>query len=319
MQKILFTCLMLLCAKFAVAQGPKVTSTINFTGTIGKYPVEMKFNLIQKSDSIFGEYYYVKSGKDSKIFLNGTFRNGKIIAEERAYDSKKQEYLSSGYFNIEVGDSKTISGTWGKSRSEAIKPNALKVKLLGRESLNVFDPLKFKYTISKKRAKYDNISEVAASYYSITALDIDDKINNHQTLIGFNDLDLVDDKGELELEDMNFDGYLDLKILINYPDMTKGDYSYIYYIYDKTQRKFIRNKVLDDIGIAFFDATNQSVVKYDADGRGNEGTITYKWQDEKLHLTKEVRVYEDDIFVHHKEYKVVNGKSVLVKNYKKKE
>ena len=107
--------------------------------------------------------------------------------------------------------------------------------------------------------------------------------------------------------------------MINYPDMSKGDYSYIYYIYDLKQAKFIRNFVLDDIGVAFFDAPSQTVFKYDADGSGNEGTNTYKWQKDKLYLMKEERVYEGDDFVHFKEYKVVDGKSVEVKSYKKKE
>ncbi len=319
MQKILFTFLMLLCAKFTVAQEPKVTSIINFTGTIGTYPVEMQFRLVQKSDSIDGEYYYLKSGSESKIFLNGTFKNGNLLLEERAYDNKKKEYLSSGYFNITTIKNTTISGTWGKNRIEASKPNALKVNLVCRENLNVFNPFKFKYSITKKKANYENITEVAASYYSITSLTIDNNRNNPQKITGFNALDLVDEKGEVELEDMNFDGYLDLKLMINYPDMSKGDYSYIYYLHDLKQAKFIRNFVLDDIGVAFVNPTTKAVFKYDADGRGNEGTKTYEWQNGELYLIQEERVYEDDVYIHYKEYKVVNGKSVEVKSYKKKE
>lgn len=319
MQKLLFTCLLFLFAKFAVAQEPKVTSIINFTGAIGTYPIEMQFRLVQKKDSIDGEYYYVKSGRENKIFISGTFKNGNLLLEESAYDSKTEKYLSSGYFKITAIKNTIISGTWGKNKIEATKPNALKVKLVCRENLDVFDPFKFKYSITKKQANYENMSKIAASYYSITSFTIDSNNNNPQKITGFKELDLVDEAGEVELEDVNFDGYLDVKLMINYPDMSKGDYSYIYYIYDLKQAKFIRNFVLDDIGVAFFDAPSQTVFKYDADGSGNEGTNTYKWQNDKLYLMKEERVYEGDNFVHYKEYKIVNGKSVEVKSYKKKE
>ena len=319
MKKILFTYLILLCAQLSIAQDPKVTSIINFTGTIGNYPVEMQFRLVQKKDSIDGEYYYVKSGRENKIFISGTFKNGNLLLEETAYDSKTKKYLPSGYFKITAIKNTTISGTWGKNKGEATKPNALKVKLVCRENLDVFDPFKFKYSITKKQANYENMSEVAASYYSITSFTIDSNNNNPQKINGFKELDLLDETGEIELEDVNFDGYLDVKLMINYPDMSKGDYSYIYYIYDLKQAKFIRNFVLDDIGVAFFDAPSQTVFKYDADGSGNEGTNTYKWQKDNLYLMKEERVYEGDNFVHYKEYKIVNGKSVLTKNYKKKE
>ncbi|TDG35616.1 hypothetical protein EZJ43_13435 [Pedobacter changchengzhani] len=319
MQKLLFTCVIFLFAKFSFAQEPKVTSIINFTGTIGTYPVEMQFRLIQKKDSIDGEYYYVKSGRDSKIYLNGTFKNGNLLLQERSYDSKKKKFLSSGYFKITAINKTTISGSWGKNKMEASIPNALKVKLVCRENLNALNPFKFKYSITKKKANYEDMSKAASSYYSITSFTIDNNRNNPQKIIGFKELDLVDEKADVELEDMNFDGYLDLKLMINYPDMSKGDYSYIYYIYDLKQAKFVRNFVLDDIGVAFFDAPTKTVFKYDADGSGNEGTKTYKWQNGRLYLIKEQRVYQDDIFVHYKEYKVFNGKSVEVKSYKKKE
>lgn len=319
MQRLLFTCLIFLFAKFTHAQEPKVTSIINFKGTIGTYSVEMQFRLVQKTDAIDGEYYYAKSGRDSKIYLNGTFKNDNLLLEERSYNSKKKKFLSSGYFKITAVNNTTISGTWGKSKIEANKPNALKVKLVCRENLNTLNPFKFKYSITKKKANYEDMSKVASSYYNITSFTIDNNRNNPQKITGFKELDLVDEKGEVELEDMNFDGYLDLKLMINYPDMSKGDYSYIYYIYDLKQARFVRDFVLDDIGVAFFDAQNRTVSKYDADGNGNEGTKTHKWQNGKLYLTKQQRVYEDDVFVRYKEYKIINGKSVEVKSYKKKE
>lgn len=319
MQKLLFICLMFLLAKFTLAQDPKVTSIINFTGTVGTYPIEMQFRLVQQTDSIDGEYYYVKSGRDNKIFLKGTFKNGNLLLQESAYDSKSKKFLSSGYFKIATIKNTTVFGTWGKNKVEADNPNALKVQLVCRENLNVFNPFKFKFNMIKQKANYENMPHFASSYYSLKSLKIVDNSNNSWTLTDFKEDDLVALKGELELEDMNFDGYLDLKIWTDNPGVAKGDYNYLYYIYDKKQARFLKNKVLDDIGVLFFDASKKTVFKYDADGRGNEGTTTYKWFNGILFMIKEERVYEDDSYIHFKEYKVINGKSVVTKEYKTKE
>ena len=263
MNKILFICLLLLTAKSTLAQELKLMSNINFTGTIGTYLIEMQFNLVHKSDSISGEYYYSKSGSANKILVDGTFKKANLILEERYYDTKKKQYVSSGYFIINAAKKMTVSGTWGKNKSEAMKADALKVNLVCKEHLDIFDPLKFKYTVTKKKASYADISQAASSYYALQSFTIENNKGKVQTITGFKEDDLVDKFPEITLEDMNFDGYLDLKIMINYPDMSKGDYSYLYYIYDFKQAKFIRNFVLDDIGVAFFDAPTKTVFKYE--------------------------------------------------------
>lgn len=308
----------LICCQFSFSQVVKVTSILNFSGTIGKYPIEMQLNLVNESDTISGSYYYLKSGSENEIFVNGTFKNGDLILEERSLNQKIREYESTGYFKIASLKNTTIIGTWGKNKMEANKKEAHQVKLTSREALNTFDPFKFKYTIQKKKADYENISSVAARYFNIISLNIsvDNKV---RWKIGeFDEYELVDEKPEIILQDLNFDGYQDLKILIHYPDMAKGDYGYHYYLYDPTAKIFKHNQQLDDLSVAFFDPRAKLIIHYDADGRGNERTDSYRWQNGKLFLVKKIQTYEDDEFVHYSEYEIINEKSVKSKSYKRK-
>lgn len=320
MARIIFLLLIFVSFNNVSAQEIKVNGIINFTGKIGKYPVELQLNIPQDRDSIFGEYSYLNHKDQDAIMLIGKLSDDWIMLEERTYNTKLKKYEVTGHLKLQPPVHQFSLGRWSKSAKDLnANEKSILIDLLLKENLKEVNPYNFDYSITKKKANYENISEVASSYYSITSLTIDYGQNKVQKIIGFKEDDLVDKVPEIILEDMNFDGYLDLKLMINYPDKSKGDYSYIYYIYDLRQAKFIRNFILDNIGVAFFDASSQTVFKYDADGSGNEGSNTYKWQKDKLYLIKEERVYEGDFFVHYKEYKIVNGKSVEVKSYKKKE
>ena len=318
MKKTAIFVLTLICYQFAFSQSTKVTSIINFSGTVGKYPIEMQLSLVNLSDSIFGSYYYLKSGSENKIFVAGTFENGNLMLQERSLNQKKRDYESTGYFKISSLKNKTIIGTWGKNKTAANKQEALPVKLTCREDLTTFDPFKFRYTIQKKKADYENISKVASTYFNILSLSIsvDEKVR--WKIAGFDAYDLVDEQSEVELQDMNFDGYLDLKIPIYYPDMAKGDYGYHYYLYNPQASVFQRSQSLRDLGVVFFDARLKMITNYEADGRGNESTSSYKWQSGKLYLVKKLQTYEDDELTHYSEYQIINGKSVQTKSYKRK-
>ena len=309
---------MLICYQFAFSQTTKVTSIINFSGTVGKYPIEMQLSLVNLSDSIFGSYYYLKSGKDNEIFVAGTFKNGDLILQEKSLNRKKSEFESTGYFKISSLKNTTITGTWGKNKIEANKKEALAIKLTCREALNIFDPFKFRYTMQKKKPNYGNITEAASTYFNIVSLSIsvDEKVR--WKIDGFDEYDLVLKQPELELQDMNFDGYLDLKIPIYYPNMSKGDYGYLYYLYNPKSKVFQRSESLKDLGVVFFDPRLKTIMDYEADGSGNESTSAYKWQNGKLYLMKKEQTYEDDAFTHYSEYQIINGKSVRTKSYKRK-
>jgi len=310
------TLLVLLTAIFsqAYAQKAKVIAHLNFTGTVGKYPIEMKLSLNKYNDSILGEYYYIKSGRDNRIYLEGILKDGEMLLKESAHNVKLGKFETTGYFKMAYVAQTSLNGSWSKKSANAA--NSLAVKLQSRESLKAFNPLGFDFIMAKKRPNYDNVTENAARYYTLLSLKINVNKNARWVLQEFDTHDLV--KDEVELEDVNFDGYLDIKVPIYYPDLAKNDYSFVYFVYDVKTKGFRKDKTLNDLGVVFFDATNKQIYKYDADGSGNEGTMYYRWQNGKLFLVKSERVYENDPYTHYEEYKIENGKSVKVKSYKKK-
>lgn len=314
MKKIHLLILFLIIVSETYAQKAKVTAHLNFTGTVGKYPIEMKLSLNNYNDSISGEYYYIKSGRDSRIYLQGTLKDGEMLLKESAHNVKLNKFENTGNFRMAYVAQTSLSGSWGKKSANAA--NALVVKLQCRENLQAFNPLGFDFIMSKNKPNYDNVTENAARYFTLLSLRINVNKSSRWVLHEFDKYDLVND--EVELEDVNFDGYVDVKVPIYYPDLAKNDYSYVYFLYDVKSKGFRKNGTLNDLGVLFFDAVTKQAYKYDADGRGNEGTMYYKWQNGKLYLVKSERVYENDAYVHYEEYKIENGKAVKVKSYKKK-
>jgi hypothetical protein len=298
----------------ASAQKAKVTANLNFTGNIGKFPIEMKLSLNNYNDSIFGQYYYLKNGYDSKLYLEGTVRNGKMLLKESAYNAKSKKIETTGYFKMAYLAQKSLVGSWGKKTPNA--ENTLNIKLQCRENLLAFNPLGFDFIMSKKKPDEDNMTENSVGYFTLLSLKINVNKSSRWILHDFDIHDLV--KDEVELEDVNFDGYLDIKVPIYYPDRIKNDYGYVYFVYDVKRKGFIKNKNLNDYGVVFFDAVKKLIYKYDADGSGNEGKMYYRWQNGKLLLEKAERVYENDPYTHYEEYKIENGRSVKVRSYKNK-
>ncbi|MFC1223147.1 XAC2610-related protein [Pedobacter sp. BG31] len=297
----------------ANAQKAKLTANLNFTGNIGKYPIEMKLSLNNYNDSIFGEYYYIKNGYGSKLYLEGTLKDDKMFLKESAYNAKSKKNETTGYFKMAYILQKALAGSWGE------KPNrekTLDIKFQCRENLQAFNPLSFDFIMLKTKPDEDSMTENSVGYSTLLSLKINANKNSGWILHDFDKYDLVKDK--VELEDVNFDGYLDIKLPVFYPDRIKGDYGYVYFVYDVTRKSFIKNKTLDDLGVVFFDSFKKQIYKYDADGNGNEGKMYYRWQNGKLLLQKAERVYENDIYTHYEEYKIENGRSVKVRDYKKR-
>lgn len=295
------------------AQDAKVTSIINFTGFIDKYPIEMKLEINQKSDSVAGEYYYKKNGDAEKILLEGKLKDGELYLQESTYNIAKRKYETTGNFRLNYIDQIYLSGSWQKLAKNA---PYLTVKLSARENLKAFNPSNYVFQYTRNRAKLDYIPADAQYYFNLLSLKVFVNKSMRWAFVDFDDV--FTKEAEIVLQDLNFDGYLDFKVPIYYPGLAKGDYSYRYFIYNPAKRGFIQNKQLNDMGVIFFDAVKKEAQSVDADGSGNEGTKYFKWQNGKLFLVKEERVYEDDPYTHYTYYKIENGKSVIVKEEKKK-
>ena len=295
------------------AQEAKIISIINFTGSIDKYPIEMRLEINQKSDSVAGEYYYKKNGNTQKIMLEGMLKDGELNLQENTFNIAKRKYETTGNFKLNYIDQISLNGTWQKSAKNTLY---LTVKLAAKENLKAFNPSNYVFQYARNRAKLDYIPADAQYYFDLVSLKV--FINKSMRWMFTDFEDVYTKEAEIILEDLNFDGYLDFKVPIYYPGLAKGDYSYRYFIYYPEKRGFIQNTQLNEMGVVFFDAVRKEAQTIDADGSGNEGTKYFRWQNEKMFLIKEERDYENDIYTHITSYKIENGKSVLVKTEKKK-
>ncbi|HEX8576419.1 MAG TPA: hypothetical protein VF677_09005 [Flavobacterium sp.] len=313
MKKIFILLLMALPFLELKAQEAKIISIINFTGTIDKYPIEMKLEINQQSDNVAGEYYYRKNGDTQKILLEDTLKDGTLSLHESTYSAAKRSYENTGSFKLNYVDQISLNGSWQKPGKNT---PYLTVKLAARENLKAFNPSNYVFQYTRKKANVDYIPADAQFYFNLISLKVFINKSMRWVFVDFDDAFMQE--AEIELQDLNFDGYLDFKVPIYYPGLAKGDYSYLYFIYHSEKRGFIQNKQLNEMGVVLFDAVKKEAQTMDADGSGNEGTRYFRWQNGELFLVKEERVYENDTYTHFTYYKIEKGESILVKKEKKK-
>lgn len=309
------TTYLLLTLSFFVLKGQAQKSSVaiirNFSGKIDKYPIEMTVTTYSGKDSVSGSYYYTKNGRDNNIHLKGTLNNTTLTLTEFNYTVKNKKLVTNitGHLNLEMDGNWGLKGVWTNAKAD----KKLAASLICLENKQAYNPLKnrFKfsqYTIDKSTATYPDWK-----MDKIKGLDIfTEKGTLIQSLKGFDEY-VSDRTAEAELEDLNFDGILDLKIQTYLPEQTKGDLSYLYFIYHPVQKKYIRNPELEALDVLSFDAKNKHILKNYADGSGNESTHTFKWLNGKFYLIKKVSDFEDGRPTEHEEYKIINKKSVLIK------
>jgi hypothetical protein len=298
------------------AQKSSIVITRHFSGKIDKYPIEMTITSYPGKDSISGSYYYTKSGSNNAINLKGTLNNNTLTLTEFNYTVKNKELITNitGYLNLEMGENWELAGVWANAKAD----KKLAASLTCLENKQAYNPVKNRYKFSQYTIDKSTVNYPGWKIDKIKGLDIfNEKGSLIQSLKGFDEY-IYERTAELELEDLNFDGLLDLKIQTYLPEQTKGDIAYLYYLYHQIQKKYIRNAELEELEVLSFDAKNKLIEKNYADGSGNESTHTYKWMDGKFYLVKKEINYENDDATYYEEYKIINKKSVKVKSYKSK-
>ncbi|WP_394777066.1 XAC2610-related protein [Flavobacterium sp.] len=312
MKKIL---ILFIFSQIAFAQKTIVKTYLHFTGKIDKYPIEMTVEFIQGKDSVSGSYYYVKNGKDMSIFTEGILKNEEIKLTETTYTPTKNGNIHkiTGSFTLQFSNEKELTGIWQNEK----KDKQFNVSLTCIENLSLFNPKNFSYKLNQYKGKAENMNGELADNYLISKLDIyNSKKEKVQTLSGFDKV-INEKDGEVQLEDINFDGLLDVKIPIYFPDRIKYDGSFLYFVYDNTKKQFIRNTKLEELEYLFLDQKNKEFVKYKADGRGNESDYHYKWSNNNFYLIRKTESFEDSDKTTYTEYQIKNNKSVKIKEYQK--
>jgi len=312
MKKIL---IFFIFSQIAFAQKTSVKTFLHFTGKIDKYPIEMTIEFPKGKDSVSGDYYYSKNGKDLTIYLKGILKNNEIKLTETTYIPSKNGNTpkKTGRFSLNLTSRYELSGIWQNIK----KDKQFDVSLTCLENLTAFNPKSYTYKLNSYKGKAENTANEPTVYYLIDRLDIYTlKGEKIQTLSGFKNV-LYNNNAEVELEDINFDGLLDIKIPIYFPDRTKYDSSFLYFVYDKTKNQFIRNLKLEELEYLFFDQKNKEFVRYEADGSGNETNRYYKWLNNRFYLIREVKSFENSDKSFYTEYQIKNSKSVKIKEYQK--
>ncbi|WP_281234417.1 XAC2610-related protein [Flavobacterium gelatinilyticum] len=307
--------ILFIISQFAFAQKTSVKTILHFSGKIDKYPIEMTVEFRQGNDSVYGSYYYAKSGKSNYIFLDGTFKNNKLNLVETTYISGKNGNVptKTGSFSLDLNSNYELNGNWQNAK----KDKQLITALTCIEDLHSFNPKNYNYKLNQYKGQAETYTNEFREYTLINRLDIfNSKKEKIQTLSGFEKV-LYDNTAEVELEDLNFDGLLDIKIPVYFPDRIKYDGSFLYYIYDQSKNQFVRNTKLEKLEYLSFDQKNKEFEKGEADGRGNESSHYYKWSGNNFYLIREQISYEDSDKTTYIEYQIKNGKSVKVKEYKK--
>lgn len=280
MQKLITFITALLFSQFCIAQ-TQVTIIYNYTGAISKYPIEMQLLFNRSTDTVNGTYYYLKSDRDKELDVHGLkSMNNSLMLKETNFRYRDQDGkpLITGFFNLTGTDS--LSGNWQHPKTGATLP----IKLRMRENLVGLQPANYDFKLQTYKGKMQDAGMHERMYTKINQLDIYYKNQLHQRINGFDEC-LYDDRAEVIMEDLNFDGYLDLKVPIYFPERTKYDGSFIYFIYNKTSRQFEKNQQLIDMEYLNFDSLKKEVYRYD---ESSEGFITnyYKWKDGKLYLAR---------------------------------
>jgi hypothetical protein len=92
----------------------------------------------------------------------------------------------------------------------------------------------------------------------------------------------IDSGAVFVLEDMNFDGYNDFRLL-NWisTNLQKG---YWYWFYDTTTRQFLADTLLEEMWNPFFDPVQKTIHAWWRVGFTNYGHALYKWHEGKLLL-----------------------------------
>ncbi len=104
-----------------------------------------------------------------------------------------------------------------------------------------------------------------------------------QKITGFSAQVFGIDMINLEVEDMNFDGYPDIRLPQVLP--VEGSIYFYYWFYDPEQQLFVRNTVLEDFRSPEFNAKSQSIKVYSHQSERQYRVNHYRYQTpEKLQL-----------------------------------
>lgn len=260
-----------------------------YTGKIANYPVEMDITLNRLKNTIRGSYRYTDIKEDHNIYIEGNIIDNKILVKEYIYKNGKRK--ETGSFHVTFDDFSTMTGTWQNPK----KTKTLNMVLKSCEILKI-NPLGYTFKADLKKVLMERSpdSDDKVEFTQLQDLKIFYTDELQQTLTDLNICIFVD-TNSVELEDLNFDGYYDLKITENYPFSHKPDYGILYFIYNPRTDKFEKNTMLNNLRVVTANPFKKVLTHITADGNGNEVYTEYKWISNILRVVKKTEYFEDTL------------------------
>ncbi len=259
--------------------------THHYTGVIGgKYKFLMNLNF--DSDSIHGQYRYYSQ----KDFLDV---EGKIdentrefSAEESYFDySKSKREFTGSFQGVQNGDS--VKGTWSSADKKKTFNFVLATDEKEMPAFNIFDN-------SKVDEDWLTMDTILVDYGT-----------SRQVITGF-ECQVWKDLMPVSLEDVNFDGYLDL-LLVEFTGAKNTPY--LYWLYDPQSGEFVAHPELEATS-PVIDVQHKQIVSDWSESAMVNGTDKYIFQDGRFYLIERTESdWEADKTVVTR-YKIVDGKSV---------
>lgn len=133
---------------------------------------------------------------------------------------------------------------------------------------------------------FELIGEVSVEKMkTVTSINILNKKDNtvFQNLNGFEAI--VQENEQVILEDLNFDGYADIRLLQYLPE--DSNVPFYYWLYNSSKKKYERNVALEVVRSPSIDNTNEFILSQWSNGDSIQGTDYYKYSGNKLVLTKQ--------------------------------
>lgn len=132
---------------------------------------------------------------------------------------------------------------------------------------------------------FELIGEITEKMKTVTAIKVVEKgkKNQHQVLDGFEAT--VQENEQVIIEDFNFDGYADIRLLQYLPET--ANIPFFYWLYNPKTEKFERNTQLEIIHSPILDAKNEYILSQWTRGENIQGTDFYKFTGRKIKLVKQ--------------------------------
>jgi hypothetical protein len=287
MKAAMIALVLVLSATLAHAAGPSIPAySASYVGTIGGHSVTVEIDRF--AGHLSGHYHYGNNDKQP-IALNGTISGDSFDATESV--GGKTTGLWHG--TLTVG---TISGSW----SSPDKKTALPLRAASAPAGLAF-PYDIRVVLADgvdpaaviaNQLKHDGC-DTSQKDLEITAIELTDpKTGKVEETLGKDVPDILS-QGTCKLfppivEDMNFDGWPDLRIARFLP--AAPNIPYAAWLYDPNTKKLAFNDDLSNLVEPSFDAKEKRVTSSARDSCCAYTTEVYAWQGKSLRLVARTRL-----------------------------